>query len=380
MNLPVSPPEQAPAADDAEVAASIGLAMLPGVGPRTIRRWLDQIGSAAGVWRRVPALAAGRAHADEVVAGWRAAAPDAVFAQARALGMAVIPWASPAYPSRLRAIPDPPPVLFMRGEVGEGPAVAIVGSRRATPYGRTVAGRLAAELAEAGVCVVSGLARGIDGAAHLAALDAGGRTVAVLGCGVDVIYPREHRRLAERVAAAGALVSEFAPGVPPLPGHFPRRNRLISGLAMGVVVVEGTRDSGAMVTVDYALDQGREVFAVPGSIFSPKSHAPHHLLRQGARIVESAADVLDELGLGGAPSPATRDAAAGEPAPPAAGADRDERYLLALLDGGARSLDDLVEGSALPASRVAALVGMLEVRGLVHIYPGQMVMRTPRRA
>jgi DNA processing protein len=378
MNLPASPPEQAPAADDAEVAASIGLAMLPGVGPRTIRRWLDQVGSAAGVWRQVPALVAGRARADEVVAGWHTAAPDAVLAQARARGMTVVPCTSPAYASRLRAIPDPPPVLFIRGEVGEGPAVAIVGSRRATPYGRTVSGRLAAELAEAGVCVVSGMARGIDGAAHLAALDAGGRTVAVLGCGVDVIYPREHRRLAERISAAGALVSEFAPGVPPLPGHFPRRNRLISGLAMGVVVIEGTHDSGAMVTVDYALDQGREVFAVPGSIFSSKSRAPHNLLRQGARIVESAADVLEELGLASAPPLVTGDAAAGGLTPPA-DPHRDEQRLLALLEGGTRSLDELVEETGLPASRLAALVGMLEVRGLVQVYPGQMVMRVPRR-
>lgn len=379
MNFRVPVPEQAAPASEAEVAASIGLGLLPGVGPRRARRWFDQAGSAEAVWRTLPALIGSRASAEETLAAWKALAPETVLARARARGQTVLAWRDPRYPERLRAIPDPPLALFMRGGVNEEPAVAIVGARRATPYGRAAAERLATDLALAGVCVVSGLARGIDGAAHQAALDAGGRTIAVLGCGLDHVYPREHRRLAAAVIEHGALISEFAPGVPPLPHHFPRRNRLISGLAMGVVVVEGTEDSGALVTVDYALDQGREVFAVPGSIFSPKSRAPHALLRQGARLVERAVDVLEELGLS---DDARR-------APPAAGSlpeasgprsDDEAACLLALLDTGPRPLDALVEESALPPARVAALVSVLEVRGLIQTLPGQMVMRTTRRA
>lgn len=381
MNFPEPSPEQAAAVSDAEVAASIGLSLLPGVGPRTVRRWLEQTGSAEAAWRMLPVLIGPRATADEVLAAWKSLAPEALLARAREQGLTVLTRRALRYPAGLQAIPDPPIALFVRGEIGDDPAVAIVGARRATPYGRAAAERLAADLALAGVCVVSGLARGIDGAAHQAALDAGGRTIAILGCGLDQVYPREHRRLAEAVAARGALVSEFPPGVPPLPHHFPRRNRLISGMAMGVVVVEGAEDSGTLVTVDYALDQGREVFAVPGSIFSPKSRAPHNLLRQGARLVESAGDVLEELGLSGDARRATPGTSAG-PVPDARGPRSDDEgaCLLALLDTGPRPLDELMEESALPPARVAALVTVLEVRGLIQTLPGQMVMRTTRRA
>lgn len=369
--------------------ASVGLGMLPGIGPRTILRWLERAGSAAAAWRMLPALVAGHAHAAEVIAAQRALAPEAIVARARARGMTVLALGAPHYPARLRAIADPPPALFVCGRVvDDEPAVAVVGARRATPYGRTAAARLAADLASAGVCIVSGLARGIDATAHQAALDAGGRTIAVLGSGLDVVYPREHRRLAAAIAASGALVSEFAPQTPPLPGHFPRRNRLISGLVAAVVVVEGAEDSGTLVTVDYALDQGREVFAVPGSIFSPKSRAPHHLLRQGARLAESAADILQELGAQWRPDNSRRAPASErseEPgggtaeSPAARGLEADARRLLTLLAGGPLSLDGLVGETGLSASRVAALVSMLEVRGLVSTLPGQMVLRTTRK-
>jgi DNA processing protein len=378
MNLRPPAAAHPVAVSDAEIAASIGLGLLPGIGPRTIRRWIEGTGSAGAAWAAVPNLVASRADAAEIVAAWRAAAPESVLAQARARGMTVLAWAAGAYPPRLRTIPDPPAALFVRGDLSDRPVVAVVGARRATPYGRAAASQLAAELALSGVTVVSGLARGIDAAAHQAALDAGGRTIAVLGCGADVIYPREHRRLAESVAAQGAIITEFAPGTPPLPGHFPRRNRLISGLALGVIVVEGAEDSGALVTVEYALDQGRDVFAVPGSIFSPKSRAPHELLRQGACLVERASDVLQELGVqvagsaseGGATSPMI--AAAGPARGPA-------EELLALLEAGPRPVDELIARSTLPAAQVAAAVTTLELRGLIQILPGQMVMRTPQK-
>ncbi len=357
---------------DAEVAASVGLSLLPGVGPRTIRRWVERAGSAEVVWRSLPAFLESRAAQDEILAAWRSLKPDAVVATARGKGMAVIALRDPSFPSLLRMIPDPPPALFVRGRLDDAPAVAIVGSRRATPYGRAAAEHLAADLALAGIAVVSGLARGIDGAAHRAAIEGGGRTVAVLGCGLDVVYPREHRQLADAVAAHGALASEFAPGTPPLPGHFPRRNRLISGLALGVVVVEGTEDSGALVTVDYALEQGREVFAVPGSIFSRRSRAPHSLLRQGAHVAETVADIQQELGLAITASGRDESASASR-----SGGDTGEARLLETLEGGPASFDELVEATALPAATVVSLVTVLEVRGLVRTLPGQMVMRTP---
>lgn len=380
MNFPASPAQGSPSR--ADVVAYVGLSTLPRVGPRTVRRWIAQAGSPAAAWARLPALAGARSDADLLVAAWRAAEPAALVARAEARGITVLVWDHGAYPPALRSLSDPPPALFVRGRLEHGPAVAIVGSRRATSYGRAVAERLAADLAAAGVTVVSGLARGIDAAAHRGALDGGGCTVAVLGCGVDVVYPREHGALADAIAVRGALVSEFAPGSPPLPGHFPRRNRLISGLALGVVVVEGTDDSGALLTVDYALEQGREVFAVPGSVFSAQSRAPHRLLREGARIVEMAEDVLAELQLGGGTGAATAaqmgDAqTAGAPGSgPAVG--RDERAVLDLLDRGPRTLDELVEDGPLPAGRVAAALSLLEIRGLVRRMPGQMVMRVSR--
>jgi DNA processing protein len=356
------------------VIACIGLGLLPGIGPRTIRQWLESAGSGAEAWRTVPTLAGRHRNAQTIIAARRTLDPQAVLARARSQGTTVIAMTDPSYPVPLLAIPDPPPALFVRGEIGTAATVAVVGSRRATPYGRAVTERLTTDLAAAGICIVSGLARGIDGIAHEAALDAGGRTVAVLGSGVDVIYPREHRRLADAISSRGALVSEFAPGTPPLPGFFPRRNRLISGLAMGVVVVEGAEDSGALVTVDYALDQGRDVFAVPGSIFSNKSRAPHELLRQGARLVESGAEVLQELGLA---DPAAARGAGREIKEELVG--KDEERVLTLLTGGPRPLDELIDESTLPAGKVAAAVTRLEMRGLVETLPGQIVMRTARK-
>ena len=387
MNFGTPQPDPAVPASEAEVAAWVGLSLLPGVGPRTIKRWVERAGSAEAVWGQLPVfLNTVGTHLgkdrEEVLTSWQSLDPEAVVAAARGKGMAVMAQCDPAFPALLRMIPDPPPVLFVRGTLGDAPAVAVVGSRRATPYGRAVAGRLAFDLALAGVTVTSGLARGIDGAAHQAALDGGGRTIAVLGCGADIVYPREHRVLADAIAVNGAVVTEFAPGVPPLPAHFPRRNRIISGLCLGVVVVEGAEDSGALVTVECALDQDREVFAVPGSIFSERSRAPHDLLRQGARVVESAGDILSELGL---PPVPPRDAGPAEsagsrPRPDAGGGSGGEARLLALLEGGPRSLDDLVDASGLRAADVAAAATMLELRGLIQTLPGQMVMRTPGRA
>jgi DNA processing protein len=208
-------------------------------------------------------------------------------------------WSHSRYPAWLRMVPDPPPVLWVRGDLSvlEQTSVAIVGSRSASQYARQVARALAAGLADAGIVVTSGMARGVDGAAHEASLAAGGRTIAVLGTGIDVVYPPEHGALAEKIAASGLLVSELPPGSPPYPGHFPRRNRIISGLSRAVVVVEASEKSGSLITAKMALEQGREVMAVPGSVLYGRNSGAHALIKDGAMPVESAADILDALGL-----------------------------------------------------------------------------------
>lgn len=213
------------------------------------------------------------------------------------LGIARISFGDVLYPTALAAIHDPPPTLWIRGQAGalSTPAVAIVGSRAASPYARQVARCLGADLARRHVTVVSGMARGVDSSAHLGALDGGGSTIAVFGCGADVIYPSEHATLAEHICERGTIVSEFPPGTQPLPYHFPRRNRIISGLSLAVVVVEAAEGSGSLITADFALEQGRAVLAVPGNILGGRNCGAHALLRDGAKLVECADDILEEI-------------------------------------------------------------------------------------
>ena len=261
----------------------------------------------------------------------------------------------PAYPPLLRVLHDPPARLFLRGrrtDILGGPAVAIVGARSCSAYGAHVARALAREVAAAGVVVVSGLARGIDGEAHRGALAAGGPTVAVLGCGIDRDYPSAHRDLARRIAEAGLLVSEYPPGTEPAPWRFPARNRIIAGLALATVVVEARAKSGALSTADFALELGRDVFAVPGEITAALSAGTNDLIRQGAAPLLSAADVLDALGL-----------ARGE-ADPGTGVSDRARAVLALLAEGAQGADELVRRSGLASADLAAALVELELAGL----------------
>ena len=221
---------------------------------------------------------------------------DAALAAARRNGIGVVLRGTPDYPERLASIPDPPPVLWARGTAGPcRHAVAVVGSRSATRHGLEIGFRLGRGLGGAGFEVVSGLARGVDASAHQGALSGGGRTVAVLGCGADIVYPPEHAHLAEEIASAGAVVSEFAPGVPPRAWHFPRRNRIISGLCLGVVIVEAAQRSGSLITARCALEQGRSVMAVPGAVLSGRNRGAHALIRDGAGVVEEARDVIEQL-------------------------------------------------------------------------------------
>jgi DNA processing protein len=294
----------------------------------------------------------------------------------------VVTLAEPEYPAQLRAIPAPPPVLHVRGRLlaEDALAVAVVGSRRASAYGLEVAERLARDLAARGVTVVSGLARGIDGAAHRGALAAGGRTVAVLGSGPDVVYPPEHRRLAAAVAEAGAVVSQFPPGAAPLPERFPERNRVIAGLALGVVVVEAAERSGALITARLAADLGREVMAVPGRVTSPLSRGTHALLRDGAALVETWADVVGALpepwrglvGPGPAAGPTAADEAGGPDATGEAG------RVLAAVGEEPVGIDELVERSGVPAGRAAALLVTLELEGRVRSLDGRRFVRAAR--
>lgn len=295
--------------------------------------------------------------------------------------VALVPWSSPAYPSSLSQIPDAPLLLYVRGDPARlsMPAVAVVGSRQASDYGRRVAGDIARDLASAGVTVVSGLARGIDTAAHIGALKSSGpgTTVAVLGSGLDSVYPRENRRLAEEIAEKGSVVSEYPLGAPPERYHFPERNRVISGLSRGTVVVEAGQDSGSLITVDFALEQGREVFAVPGSIYSPLSQGPHRLLGQGARICAGAADILEELGLApdGRPPFTLRDRTGGE-APDEGPADGEEEQLLLVLDRAmGETADRLADKAGLPSPTVLATLLILEIKGLVRQLPGGLFIR-----
>ena len=300
-----------------------------------------------------------------LVAGLRSEA-DELLGRAQAAGIGVITFTDASFPASLRQIPQAPVVLWVAGQVAalSAPGVAVVGSRAASAGGTEVAERLGHDLAAAGVTVISGLARGCDAAAHRGALDAGGLTVAVLGCGADVVYPAEHRGLYQRIRDTGAIVSELPPGSPPLPAHFPQRNRIISGLSRGVVVVEASDRSGSLITAACALEQGRDVMAVPGSILGSRHRGCHALLRDGACLVETAADVLEELGL---TAPVARAGAGATP--------EHDRLLTLLATEGDGDLDVLAERSGLPVSVLLPRLLALELAGLVRRAPGGRFIR-----
>ncbi|MHC1745172.1 MAG: DNA-processing protein DprA [Syntrophobacteraceae bacterium] len=278
------------------------------------------------------------------------------------------------YPSNLKAIADAPAMLYVDGsiEVRDLVAVAVVGSRAASPMGCAFTERLCMDLAKSGVTVVSGLAVGIDGAAHRGALKGEGRTIAVLGCGLDVDYPRENRKLRTDVPASGAVVSEFSLGTVPAPGHFPQRNRIISGLALGVVVVEAAHRSGSLITARLALEQGREVFAVPGMARHYRSVGPHRLLKQGAKLVENAEDVLEELRSMIRPSGEKTGSTCAPSLAPGRleGLSGDEAAVLALLDPSPRHIDELTRAMEWPVARVMSVLSALELKGIVQQLPG----------
>jgi DNA processing protein len=279
---------------------------------------------------------------------------EAEVRRARDAGVRIVPFIDPDYPARLRAIADPPPVLYVKGEINAADerAVAIVGSRSASDYGRRVARNICHGLASLGFTVVSGMARGIDGTAHETALDGGGRTIAVLGSGVDRIYPPEHERLSQRISRQGAVISELPLGTRPVAFNFPARNRLISGLSLGVVVVEATEKSGSLITAAHALEQNREIFAVPGEVGSSRSRGAHRLIREGAKLVENADDIIEEI----APQLA-RPKGAGRPQrvlPQNCG--DDTRKIFDLFQERILHIDEVIESSGLSSAQVSRIL------------------------
>ncbi|MBI3303464.1 MAG: DNA-protecting protein DprA [Deltaproteobacteria bacterium] len=348
----------------------LALRLVRGVGNVTYRELLEHFGTPQAVLTApAAALTAAGIHPEVVRAiaafdQWQTVEKE--LHNIARTGARLVTRTDAEYPVNLTHLHDPPPFLYVRGSFvpGDRIAIAIVGSRFASAYGRGVARDLARGLAEKGVTIISGLARGIDAEAHRAALAAGGRTVAVLGSGLDVIYPSEHRALAAEIPAHGAVVSEFVLGSKPDAVHFPYRNRVISGLTLGTVVVEATENSGSLITARCALDQNREVFAVPGNITTSRSRGAHRLIKQGAKLVENIEDILTEI------APALASPHPAPPEPPAVPLEPHEALLVGLFDSEPLHVDILIARSGLSAARVLEVLLGLELKGVVTQLPG----------
>jgi DNA processing protein len=363
----------------------LALALTPGLGARMAGKLLTALGSPDAIFnasltalegQRLPAAVAQAIHTRRPLSD---AAKE--LAQAQAAGCRLLTWDEPEYPSRLREIYDPPPLLYVRGNVEllNRHVLAIVGARRPTPYGNQMAERLAKDLAARGLVIASGLARGIDASAHRGALSSGsGTTIAVLGCGIDVVYPKENKKIFEEIEKRGAIITEFPMGTFPAPQNFPIRNRIISGMSLGVVVVEGAQYSGSLITARLAMEFGREVYGVPGNATQPSSFGPNQLIKQGAKLVTGWEDVVEEL-----PTPVRAELV------PVEAASAEERTLLVeealgpmerpiyelLTPDEARHVDEIVERSGLTSSEVLAALFDLELRGVVRQLPGKQFLK-----
>jgi DNA processing protein len=361
----------------------LALHLVPGLGPRLTAALLERFGSAAAVRRASAAQFQQVPHIGSQLAARFAEALRTIDVDAELRLMArhqvsMVVRGQPDYPAALAQTPDPPPVLYVRGHItpADARAVAIVGSRSCTAYGKRTAERLAGDLARAGYTIVSGLARGIDGAAHRGALQVGGRTLAVLAGGLSRIYPPEHKDLAAQVQAAGALLAEATMDQEPLPALFPARNRIISGLSQAVVLVEAAERSGALITADHAATQGRVVFAVPGPVDSDASGGTNELLRQGAILCRDADDILEELlGLAAMNDRAPASAPPPPAAPPPPPLDATERRVWDFLAAEPRHLDDMVQALGLDVPQLSALLLMLEMKKVVRRLPGNRYER-----
>lgn len=364
---------------DAELASWVALTQIPGLGDESLRRLLQVFGSPEQVFA-APSHAL-RTHIKPAVAerighGVDMAAMDALAEWLKDADNSVITLADADYPQSLLNISDPPPLLYAKGnrKLLDRPGLAVVGSRNATAQGIGHAESFSEAISVAGLCIVSGMAHGIDSAAHRGGLRGPGSSIAIVGTGLDRVYPAVNRDLAHALAAGGLILSEFALGMPPLAANFPRRNRIISGLSLGCLVVEASLQSGSLITARMALEQGREVFAIPGSIHSPQSKGCHSLIKQGAKLVETAQDVLDEL-AGLIPGP-LRAAAQGAPARATTEAGAAEHPLLAHLGFDPLSMDALSTRSGLTIEALSAILLQLELEGQVASLPGGLYQRT----
>ena len=352
--------------------AYIGFNLVKGIGAARMRALLDVFGDVETAWQASPADLRSAGLSQRIVENLLQVRTDVdltkTWERLERQGITVLTWDDPQYPRRLAEIEQPPPVLYLRGSIKDEDdwAVAIVGTRTPTAYGRQVAAEIAGTLAQSGVTVVSGLARGIDAAAHQASLEAGGRTLAILGSGVDMVYPPEHRTLAQKICSQGALLSDYAPGTPPDATNFPPRNRIISGLVRAVVVVEAGEKSGALITAAFAADQGREVFAVPGGIYAPLSKGTNRLIQEGARPLLDCTELLSILKMG----PVAEYHAVRSALP----MDATERRLLELLGNEALHVDEISQRSNLPIEKISATLVMMELKGMVRQMGGMQYM------
>jgi len=348
-----------------DIRYSIALTMLQDVGPVGSRKLLSVFGSTENIFRStvedlvaMGGIGINRARTIKAFSSWHD-----VEKQLKVLekgGMRAVSFEDPSFPELLRETDDAPVLIYVRGDVEprDRYSIAVVGSRKPSPYGEAAAGRISGDLASMGFCIVSGMARGIDALSHKGALGAGGRTIAVLGSGLDMPYPPENKVLMERIACSGCVISEFPPGTPPNRENFPRRNRVISGMSLGVLVVEATSDSGSLITAKYALDQGREVFAVPGNVTSPTSEGTNDLIRKGAVLARHAEDIVEEL------APVLRGFIKSR--------DRlkvdlteHEQELCELLSSEPRQIDSISRESRFPSSTVLGMLLGLELKGIV---------------
>lgn len=337
---------------------------IPGIGRVRYLALLEKFGRLQNAWtasrselkeaglddRAVRAIVNDRASID----------PDTEMDRLAKAGVTPLTWNDPAYPPRLKELDDPPPVLYVRGEIKSVDewSIAVVGTRRPTPYGRQAAEEMTHQLAGSGISIISGLARGVDAIAHRTAIESGARTIAVLACGLDIVYPPEHKKLAAQIAENGAVVSDYPLGTEPRGDYFPRRNRILAGMSLGVLVVEGDKKSGALITARIAVEQNREVFAIPGSIFSPQSRGPNTIIGRGeAKLVLKADDILEELDLKTVPQQQQM-----QELVPATDTEAD---ILRHISLEPVHVDDICRLSGLPVSTVSSLLAMMELKGLV---------------
>lgn len=356
----------------------IGFNRVYGIGPAKVRALIDHFGGLEQAWHAamfdLKEAGLDRRAIESLINTRQTLNLDQELDRVNTAKARILIWEDPDYPPLLRQLPEAPPVLYMKGQLTAPDrewTIAIVGTRKATAYGRQAAETLATDLARNGITIVSGLALGIDAAAHEAALKAGGRTIGVLACGIDQVYPASHTKLAARIMEQGALLTETPVGSPPEGGNFPARNRIISGLSLGTIVVEADQTSGALITADRALEQGREVFAVPGNIFSRASLGTNRLLKEGATLITSAEDVLEALNL--------KMVAAHTEARAVIAEDATEAKLLSLISADPTHIDELARTSQLPITQVSSTLALMELKGMVRQVAGMqyVIAREP---